>query len=72
MMTDPWWLTNVALADRIQCPTCGNYRIDGGPPLLHKCQRCGFVGGPDVHTDQCPGCLYRESIGSKIRDCAAQ
>lgn len=46
------------------CPVCGNYRIDGEPPTLHKCQQCGYVGGSVVHTGQCPGCLYLASKDS--------
>ena len=36
---------------------CPN-RIDGLPPQLHLCRRCGFEGGyASVHGD-CAGCAY--------------
>lgn len=36
---------------------CPN-RIDGTPPALHICRRCGDEGSYDsVHGNQCPGCM---------------
>jgi hypothetical protein len=35
---------------------CPN-RVDGGPPALHLCLRCGYESGPSVH-DDCAGCRY--------------
>lgn len=42
---------------------CPN-RMDGLPPALHRCCRCGFEGGPVVH-GECPGC--RETRRSRQR-----
>lgn len=34
---------------------------------LHRCGRCGFESGPEVHTPDCPGCAERRRADDLIR-----
>lgn len=42
-------------APECDCPR----RIDGSPPTLHKCRRCGWQGSSEYVHGACAGCAYQ-------------